>query len=232
MSKEFEDMPDGGGKRATEDDYVRIWRYMLSRNRNPSIRSVLEELKAQNYKTPAVATSQRWAKKLGLSAEVVASTAKEAAKRQSRRRSDAKPVTVTEIADATGQDVPKVERTLLSRMKELMVETNSSTQLAITENRTRMAFNVALMEFYAENPQLLANVKDAAAFLDATTVAVKMSGGASIDIVLGKPGEEADSDVSPGGHLMKTVSPLAKLDGGIVASFKEFQAKLRDGAGA
>ena len=67
MSDNFDDMPDGAGKRATEEDYSRVWRYMASRNRKPSVRTVLLELAAQNYIPPAVATSARWAKKLGLS---------------------------------------------------------------------------------------------------------------------------------------------------------------------
>ena len=95
-----------------------------------------------------------------------------------------------------------------------------------------MAFNVALMEFYAENPALLANVRDAAAFIDATTIAAKLSGGPSIDIVLPAPGDKQPDGVSPGGHPMKTVgSPLAQVEQGIVASFNEFKARMRDGAG-
>lgn len=231
MKGEFDDMPDGAGKRATEEDYSRIWRYMASRNRKPSVRTVLLELAAQNFVPPAVATSARWAKKLGLSSEFTASTTQEAEKRQRQRRENAKPVTVTEIADATGQEAPKVERTLLTRMRELLVAENSSTQLAITENRTRMAFNVALMEFYAENPSLLANVRDAAAFLDATTIASKLSGGPAIDIILPKQGEVQPDEVSPGGHPMKTVG-LEKVEPGLVTNFRDFQARLRNGQGA
>lgn len=228
MSKEFDEMPDGGGKRCSEEDYSRIWRYMQSRNRNPSVRTVLLEIAAQNYLPPAVATSARWAKKLGLSSDHSASKTKEADARQRQRRRNAEPVTVTAIAEATGQDAPKVERTLLTRMTDLLKADNSSTQLAITENRTRMAFNVALMEFYAENPQLLANVRDAAAFLDATTIASKLSGGPSIDITLPKQGEEPADGISPGGHPMKTVG---NVDKSLLGKFREFQA-TRNGAGA
>jgi hypothetical protein len=116
----------------------------------------------------------------------------------------------------------------------LLKEENSSTQLAITDNRTRMAFNIALMEYYAENVQLLANVRDMAAFLDATTIASKLSGGPAIDIVLPKPGEVQADETSPGGHPMKTIGadPLKQVDNGLVANFREFQARVRGGQGA
>lgn len=230
MKGEFDDMPDGAGKRASEEDYSRIWRYMASRNRHPSVRTVLLELQAQNFVPPSVATSARWAKKLGLSSEVTASTTKEAESRQRKRREKVQPVTVTEIAETTGQEPAKVERTLLTRMKELLEKDKfSSTELAITENRTRMAFNVALMEFYAENPALLANVRDAAAFLDATTIASKLSGGPSIDITLPQNGDGA-TETSPAGHPMKTVGQsMANVDHSLLSKFREFQ---RNGAGA
>jgi hypothetical protein len=234
MSDKFEDMPDGAGKRASEEDYKRIWLYMQSRNRKPSVRSVLTEIVAQNYLPPAVATSQRWAKKLGLSETVEPSVTKAADarirdKREKRRAPDTSPAAIEE---KTGKTPAQVERTLLGRMKELLKEENSSTQLAIDENRTRMAFNIAVMEFYAENPTLLASPRDTAAFVDAATVASKLSGGAAIDITLPTPGEQTETGISPGGHLMKTVSPLAGVDQGLVTNFHEFTRKLRDGAGA
>jgi hypothetical protein len=67
------------------------------------------------------------------------------------------------VADKIDTPAETVERTLTARMKELLDRDNTSTQLAIDENRTRMAFNIALLEFYAENPALLANVRDSAA---------------------------------------------------------------------
>lgn len=228
----FEDMPDGAGKRATEEDYKRIWLYMKSRNRNPSVRSVLAEITAQNYLPPAVATSARWARKLGLSEAVEPSVTKAADarvrdKREKRKAPDHAPAV---IAEKTEKPVAQIERTLMTRMRELLKEDNSSTQLAITENRTRMAFNVALMEFYAENPTLLANVRDAAAFLDATTIASKLSGGPSIDITLPQNGDVQTEGVSPNGHPMKTVTSLDKVDTSLVTSFKDFQKRY--GAGA
>lgn len=234
MSDKFEDMPDGAGKRATEEDYKRVWLYMKSRNRNPSVRTVITEIGAQNYLAPSVATSQRWAKKLGLSAVVETSPTRAAEDRNEDRREKRKPPnhTPAAIAEKTEKTVAQVERTLKDRMVELLKADNSSTQLAITENRTRMAFNVALMEFYAEHPGLLANVRDAAAFLDATTIAAKLSGGPSIDIVLPKPGEQPADGVSPAGHPMRTLNPLEKLDASLVTNFNEFRAKLRDGQGA
>jgi hypothetical protein len=234
MTKDqFEDMPDGAGRRATEEDYKRVWLYMKSRNRNPSVRTVCLELAAQNYLAPSVATSQRWAKKLGLSMVVEQSTTKAAEARNEDRREKRKAPNHSPeaIAEKTEKTVAQVERTLMTRMRELLKDDNSSTQLAITENRTRMAFNVALMEFYAENPSLLANVRDAAAFIDATTIASKLSGGPSIDIVLPKPGEVQADGISPGGHAMKTVNPLDKVEPALVTSFNEFKAKLREGAG-
>lgn len=234
MSNEFDDMPDGGGKRATEEDYSRIWRYMASRNRKPSVRTVLLELAAQNYVPPAVATSARWAKKLGLSTDHSASPTQEAETRQRQRRDDVKPASLGELGEVAEKSPKMIETGLLGRMHELLKAENSSTQLAITENRTRMAFNVALMEFYAETPTLLADAKAAAAFIDAVTIASKLSGGASIDIILPKPGEQMADDTSPGGHPMKTIGgdPLKMVEQGLVANFKEFQAKLRNGQGA
>ena len=234
----FEDMPDGAGKRATEDDYRRIWLHMKSRNRHPSIRSIMDEIAAQNFLPPSVATSQRWAKKLGLTAGPIeasdtASVDKRASNRKAKQRERAPEATAESLAEKTGQEPARIELTLKTRMTELLKADNSSTQLAITENRTRMAFNVALMEFYADNPTLLAGPRDTAALLDALTVSTKVSGGASIDITLPTPGEEPADGISPNGHPMKTVgSPIAKLDGNLVTSFNDFKARLRDGAGA
>lgn len=239
MTEKFDGMPDGAGKRATEDDYKRIWLYMKSRNRKPSVRSVLEELTAQNYAPPAVATSQRWAKKLGLSETVTPSVTAAAEKRVKDRRAGNKtvlPATPAEaaekVADKVETPAATVERTLTTRMKVLLEKENSSTQMAIDENRTRMAFNIALLEFYAENPALLANVRDTAAFLDAMTVAAKLSGGASIDITLPAPGDQSADGISPGGHPMKMVgSPLANVDTSLVDKFRQFQSQVRDGQG-
>lgn len=231
MSKTFDDMPDGAGKRATEEDYKRIWLYMESRNRHPSVRSVLTEIQAQNFLPPSVATSSRWSRKLGLSHTPAESPTKDADKRQRDERHSRKiaaPVTVEQVAAKADKPPEQVERTLKSRMEQLLKTENSSTQLAIDENRTRMAFNIALMEFYADTPGLLANLRDTAALIDAVTIASKLSGGASIDITLPGRGEEQD-DVSPSGHPMKTVSPLTKLDQGLVTSFNDFKARLRDG---
>lgn len=239
MTDKFEDMPDGAGKKATEDDYKRIWLYMKSRNRKPSIRSVCDEIKAQNYIPPSTAGSARWAKKLGLSETIAPSVTAAADKRVKDRRSGNKTVLPTTPAEAaervetkTGAPAEVVERTLTTRMKQLLHKDNTSTQMAIDENRTRMAFNIALLEFYADNPALLANVRDSAALIDAITVAAKLSGGASIDITLPQNGDQPADGVSPGGHPMKTVgSPLAKLDASLVTSFNEFKARMRDGAG-
>ena len=83
-------------------------------------------------------------------------------------------------------------------------------------------------------PSLLADAKSMAAFLDATTIASKLSGGPSIDIILPKQGEAQETDTSPGGHPMKTVGadPLKSVDQGLVANFRDFQAKFRNGQGA
>lgn len=239
MTDKFDGMPDGAGKRATEDDYKRIWLYMKSRNRKPSVRSVLVELKAQNYVPPAVASSQRWAKKLGLSEtvkpSVTAAADRKANNRRCKQRERAPEQTTEKLAEKTGQTPEQVVVSFKSRMIELLKAENSSTQIAITENRTRMAFNIALMEFYAEKPeQLLANVRDAAAFLDATTIAAKLSGGASIDITLPQGGDQQHPDgISPAGFPMKTVgAQLANVDTSLVDKFRKFQSQMRDGQGA
>jgi hypothetical protein len=236
MSDKFEDMPDGAGKKATEADYKRVWLYMKSRNRKPSVRSIRDELKAQNYAPPSTAGSARWAKKLGLSETVERSETKAADKRVSNRRSSNKmvlPETPAEaaerVADKIETPAETVERTLTARMKALLAKDNTSTQMAIDENRTRMAFNIALLEFYAENPALLANVRDSAALIDAITVAAKLSGGASIDITLPQGGDQPTDGVSPGGHPMKTIG---NIDTSLRDRFAAFQAQLRDAQGA
>jgi hypothetical protein len=236
MTDKFEDMPDGAGKKYTDEDYKRVWLYMKSRNRKPSVRSVCEELKAQNYIPPSTAGSARLAKKLGLSETAKKSTTAAADKRVKDRRSGNKtvlPATPTEVAERveTKIDTPAavVERTLTTRMKQLLDRDNTSTQMAIDENRTRMAFNIALLEFYAENPALLANVRDSAALIDAITVAAKLSGGASIDITLPQGGDQPADGVSPGGHPMKTVG---NIDTSLRDRFAAFQAQLRDAQGA
>jgi hypothetical protein len=85
----------------------------------------------------------------------------------------------------TRDDVQLDDPSLVSVMAKLLEEANTSTVLAIRENRVRMSLNIVIAERMAASPGLLLlDMKGAAALVDALTTAAKLSNGAAVDVKL------------------------------------------------
>lgn len=99
----------------------------------------------------------------------------------------------------------------LLAVNEQGVEKYTAAQLAIRENRARMALNIIIAERMASKSELLLlDMRGTAALVDALTVASKLSGGAAIDVK--PPGMMAGevsapiNGISPNGHPMKELN--------------------------
>lgn len=207
---EFDDAFGGEGM-PTQDQVIKTRDFLKRHNRKFSIRPVQAELTARGFSI-SIAQVQRKLKEVegGNPPDVSSGIkpavdrmdgARDARKREAKKPSAAPPV-------LTPEDVNLPEDVKLKQMVDLLVESNTSTQLAIMENRHRMALNIVIMERMAATPSLLMlDLRGTAAAIDALTVASKLSGGASIDITIptGKPADAPTDGVSPGGHPMKTI---------------------------
>lgn len=217
MSDDF-DIEDGQGKRPTKEQAVAVHGWLKSRNRSHSLADVLVELTARGFKSARSSVGRHLA---GLNeAEGKSPTQRAESRNTERRKVLRKPERqngpVSEAIKAMKAD-PEVVK-----MATLMADTNTSTQLAIWENRRRMALNIIIAETMAASPNLLmSDMRGTAALVDALTVAAKLSGGAAIDISKGAdaPGE------------MKDITPMKTLPQGLVDDFEQFKARMRNGNG-
>lgn len=207
----------GGEGRPTDDQINRVAAYLRRHNREWGPRNTHRELLARGFKV-SVPTVCRVMKKSGKT--TVASKdvkAAEASIRVSNRRAKKTKTPKTLPVDPKKYEV---EPSLVSKMAELLIEANSSTQLAIRENRARMALNIIIAEAMAAKPELLLlDMRGSAALVDALTCGAKLSGGASIDITIG--GAKDD----PAEGQMKDVTPAPKT--ALAADLAEFRRQRR-----
>jgi hypothetical protein len=227
VSGEFEDDVFGGSGAPTVEQIVKTRDYLKSHNRPFGIRHTHRELQARGFSI-SLATVQR--RLVGIPGgnpplPKEKSPTNEAERRVKSRRDNAKgnPKNNPKRKDRVPKeprapaapilnkdDVILDDDALLPKVKELLVESTSSTQLAIRENRTRMALNIIIAERMAATPGLLLlDMRGTAALVDALTVAAKLSGGASIDIRIPTMEEirDAAANLSPNGHQMKDITP-------------------------
>lgn len=213
MTGEF---PPSGEGRPTDDQVKEARDYLLRHNRNASVRSTHAELVANGFAL-SIPTVARALKGTGRPEQPrkPSPIAKAEARVSNRRavegrvkgekKEEGKPDLL--IANLTLTPDQTKE---LATMAGLLVDTNSSTSLAIKENRARMALNIVLMEHMAARPELmLLDMRGTGLLVDALTVASKLSGGASIDITVPNPGGAVPMDnPSPGGHPMRDITPV------------------------
>ncbi len=211
MSEEFtDDLAGGGGRKPTKIEIILIRDYLKRHNRAFSIRKVHEELLARDFRI-GVATVQR---ALADAPGGNRSTLKEGAEptQPAQRRVDGRrqnggkkppqesPIKPEMVAPPAELKIPT--------LAELTRADETSTKLAIEENRARMALNIILANQMAARPELLLlDMRGTAALVDALTIAAKLSGGASIDISMSAPGEAV---ANGSGHDMKDITPPPK----------------------
>jgi hypothetical protein len=125
-------------------------------------------------------------------------------------------------------DLKLLDPSLVATMKTLLEEENTSTSLAIRENRVRMALNIIIAERMAAKPDvLLVDMRSTAALVDALTIASKLSGGASIDIHVPTVAEmRAEKAIYNG--TMKDVTPVVPKSA-LAIDFELWRKKRADG---
>jgi hypothetical protein len=215
----------GGEGRPTDEQVVLVSAYLKRHGREAGVRPTQHELAARGF-TISVATVQRIMAKADVAAPpnkdipAAGATDRVANKRDKNRRLKGEP------AKVSLKEIDLKEENLVRKMADILavvngIETNSSTALAIMENRHRMALNVVIAEAMAARPELLLlNMRDTAALVDALTCGAKLSGGASIDIVRLPPGEQGDQLNPP----MKDITPVKSA---FAASLEEFRRQKR-----
>lgn len=231
MTGEFDADVFGGAGRPSNAQVLLTRDYLKRHERNHSLDKVIEELKARGF-SPARSTVGRVLKadkegkslpepepKIGKTKGARQRTIEDRRARRDNKppheKKDAPPNPALEFLRLPEDTVRQVV-TLAS----LIAAENTSTKLAIDENRARMALNTVLMHHMAARPELmLLDMRGTASLIDALTMATKLSGGAAIDITVANPGREQPHgavngvtanghEISPNGHAMKDVTPV------------------------
>jgi hypothetical protein len=218
MSDQFRDDEDalGGSGTPTDAQILAVRDYLRSRNRNASTRKVHKELIVRGFsigestviRKLGVVDGKAWAIKK-YPPKVKKSLTVEADRRLTDRRSNnaTKPPKEKPVA-LTLADVALDDETTIAKIADLVKAANSSTHLAVEENRARMALNIIIAQRMAATPGLLMlDMRGTAALVDALTVAAKLSGGASIDIRVPVPGMNGALNGNGNGHGMIDVTP-------------------------
>jgi len=220
MSTEFQDdIAAGNGRRPEQREVVAVRDYLKSHNRAHSVMATYVELKARDFNI-SKSTVGRDLKEADETEpnENPVRKAKTRAKENRRitAKSDVKPV------DIKPADVKLPPDVAIPQLIELLKNDNSSTQLAIDENRARMALNIVICHWLAAKPELmLLDMRGAAALIDALTVGAKLSGGASIDVTI------STGNSSANGHEMKDVTPQVSA---VVAEIDKWRHARQSGA--
>lgn len=225
MTGEF---PPSGAGRPTDDQVKEARDYLLRHNRNGSVRSTHAELMANGF-TLSIPTVARALKGTGKPPpSKVASPIAKAEHRVTNRRVVEGRVKGNKAEEAkiglADLILPPDTVKEIVTMAALLSTENSSTVLAIRENRSRMALNIVLMEHMAARPELLLlDMRGTGLLVDALTVAAKLSGGASMDVTV--PNQAAVDAValenpSPGGHPMRDITPVKGPLSDEIAAFR------------
>jgi len=217
-----DDLFGGDGGMPTHEQVLKVRDYLRRHNRikvgfNPNdkrgVRPTWRELIARKFKI-SIATVNRVL--LAADLGVPYSNTKYSDKKGFAKDYDGIPGEIKERGnEAPGKD--KVSLTLkdLKLTSNKLIPTvmrlleNTSTELAVRENRVRMALNIIIAERMALQPNLLMlDMKSTAALVDSLTVASKLSGGSSIDIKIPTASELRAERAN--GHEMKVVEQVPK----------------------
>lgn len=235
MTEEFkDDLADGGGRKPEKGETIAIRNYLKRHNREDSVRKVLVEMQARNF-VVSLATVARHLKGTGVPEQTKSETQAADTRVAQAARNNKVAAPQVELPKLTIEDC-KADEALIPKLAALLAENNTSTQLAIQENRARMALNQVIAHMMAAKPELLLlDMRGTAALVDALTVAAKLSGGASIDITVPTDEERAralnghsNGALSPAGHEMKDITPKSA----VVTAIDNWRHGQKNGQGA
>jgi len=260
MSDDFDDLPSGSGEAPTKEQVLAVYNHMRGRNRPHGTGKVLDEMLALGFVTSRAAIGRALLGAPGrepVKARGPAPKTREERnalntpeqrtqrKRLNNRHEHKKAAPPEEggpaaksIGDVAEKLIEKLaDDTLSADIKDLLSKDgdrpkHSSTELAIEENRVRMAVNIALGRRMIDKAEfLLLDMRGTAALVDALTCAVKVSGGAAIDISRPSAADpDKPGDLSPGGHTMKEINPPRST--GLAADLAQFRREKAAGNGA
>lgn len=189
---DFDDLPRGNGKQhPTVEEATKVYFHVKRTQPKVSLQIVADRLVALGFKTSKGSVGRYLQGVEGVE-ELTQSKKHDGAEKRAQRRKlnnrhEHKKAEGGEVAQAIEKLAETVDLgglivTLLEKDKEGKPRL-SSTELAIMENRARMAFNIVIAEQMARMPQrVLIDMRGTAAMIDALTVASKLSGGGAIDI--------------------------------------------------
>jgi len=262
MSETFDDLPSGSGEAPTKDQVLAVYNYMRARNRDTGTGKVLDEVKALGFVTsrgtvgrhlkgaPGRADPPKARGPVAKSKQEnnsLDTPEKRTQRKRLNNRHEHKAAAAPQAEGGGPKGIGEVaallieklaDDTLASDIKDLLSKDgtqpkHSSTTLAIEENRIRMAVNIALGRRMIDKAEyLLLDMRGTAALVDALTCAVKVSGGAAIDISRPNAADpDKPGDLSPNGHAMKEINPRPS-NGGLASDLAQFRRERAAGNGA
>jgi hypothetical protein len=211
MTDTFEDRPPSGTGKPTRREAMDTRDYLRRRNRDYGLRPVMAELKANGFEF-SFSTLQRLLKDepgappTGRKSNKVANDTKDRAAAETiKDAACSKP-------PPEQQDVP-VEKLI----EEVIGPPNAlkkNSEIALLENKTRMALSIILMRRLVASPELLlVEMRGAAALLEALNNSSRLSGGAAFEVLTPEDRPEID------GNGMKDITPVASIE-----NFKRYRS--------
>lgn len=195
MTTTFEDdCPDGGGGRPTKAQAEKIRDHLQRRRPNVhvTLNMLRDEMAARNFVISRAGLGRLVVIKHKPASTIDRVENRVTARRFKNKREHVEPPKPAEVVpEIVAEIAKKVETAIVPidprlSLEELTRKDQTSTMLAILENRERMALNIIIMRTMADNPEkMIVDMRQTAALVDALTIAAKLSGGASIDITMG-----------------------------------------------
>jgi hypothetical protein len=195
MTETFEDdCPDGGGGRPTKAQVEKV-RDHLQRRRphvHVTLNMLRDEMTARNFVIPRASLARLIPGKRKPPSTTDRVENRVTSRRFKNKREPAPPPKLAEIVPEVVAEIAKnIETAIVPidprlSLEDLTRKDQTSTMLAILENRERMALNIIIMRTMAQYPErMIVDMRSTAALVDALTIAAKLSGGAAIDITVG-----------------------------------------------
>lgn len=217
MTNEF---PPSGEGMPTLDQVKETSLYLQVHNREFGPRPAHRELLANGFDI-GIATVQRWLKgKVPKTEDEKLQTPKAKKDRLVSKRRKAKALVAK---DAKAPERPKLtelnddEKAVLAELIGAPGALKRNSEIALLENKVRMALNIILMKRMIAKPELLIlDMRGTAALVDSLTTSSKVSGGAAFEVLA--PGEKSSHE---GNGAMKDVTPHPNVTS--IESFERFR---------
>ena len=223
MTDKFEDGPPTGSGYPTVDQVVETREYLKRRNRNSGITPVMDEMIANGFDISHASVGRALKDKPGgeVAARKKIRQPESANKPKRDVRYRAKKNAKQGPEKATLESLTPAEVIILKDIIGDWGNLKKNCDIALVENKVRMALNIILMRRLIERPELmLIDMRGAAALIDSMTISSKVSGGASFEVIA--PGDKPEVD----GNGMKDITPKPQ-----VASIQAFRRFRENGKG-